>query len=69
MESFFKNSKSAALLKKRFWSRCFIVSFAEILKTLFYKTLSDNCFFSEICVIFKNAYFGEHMKTANSDQG
>ena len=34
----------ATLLKKRLWHRCFPVNFSKFLRTLFYKTLLDDCF-------------------------
>ena len=34
----------ATLFKKRLWHRCSPVNFAKFLRTLFYRTLPDDCF-------------------------
>ena len=36
--------RPATILKKRFWHRCFPVSFAKFPKTPFYRTPLDDCF-------------------------
>ena len=36
--------RPAALLKKRLWRRCFLVSFAKFLRKIFYRTTPGDCF-------------------------
>ena len=49
-QSFFFNKvpglRTATLLKKRPWHRCFPVNFAKLLRTPFYRTPLDDCFWT-----------------------
>ena len=46
----FQRLKAAALLKRKHWHRCFPVSFAKLLRTLFLQNPSGGCFCNEICL-------------------
>ena len=61
--------RSATLLKKRLWRRCFPVNFAKFLAFNFIKkeTLSQ-VFSCEFCKISKNTFFTEHLRTNASAQ-
>ena len=61
-QSFFFNKvsglRTAALLKKMLWHRCFPVNFAKFLRTPFYRTLLDVCF----CNLFSNCVAQIHVE-------
>ena len=42
----------STLLKKRLWHRCFPVNFAKVLRTPFYRTPRDDCFWTEFILIY-----------------
>ena len=44
--------RPATLLKKKLWRRCFPVSFAKFLRTLFYRTPLGDCFWSSNYSLF-----------------
>ena len=46
----FQRLKSATLLKKRPWHRCFPVNVAKLLRTSFFQNTSDGCFCNKICL-------------------
>ena len=54
--------KSAILLKKRLWPRCFPVDFAKFLRTPFYRTLLGDCFcFFTQCYLHSLIYTYLHL--------
>ena len=44
--------RPAILLKKRLLHRCFPVSFAKFLRTIFHRTPLDDCFHTQNIIIF-----------------
>ena len=55
-----QNYWSATLLKKRLWHRCFPVNFVEFLRTPFYRTPLDDCFYNFTFSFISN--FKVHIK-------
>ena len=59
--------RPAPLLNKRLWRKCFPVNFVKFLRTLFYRTPLDDCFWKKRSSIVqeKNARMSQTLKKSN----